>query len=99
MEVEKIDWQFVTDFIVEVLSKVQVYLDQEAINTITMYLTYDEYEMAFEILYLKIMELQNTPPINLAKSLEVGKLLKLDEYAVFDGGFWNKFEHYIIKHQ
>jgi len=43
------------------------------------------------------MKIEDVPKIDLIKSRKVAKLLKLDEESVFDDGFWNKFEQYILE--
>jgi hypothetical protein len=58
-------------------------------------LTYGEYEMSFEGLFIEIMNLATIPPIDFTKALKVARLLKLDEESVFDSDFLIKFEKYI----
>lgn len=89
------NWRSFKDFIQFILTTVQSELDKESIESVTHYIDHDEYEMAFEGLFLEIMKLKSVPDIDLVKSREVGKSLKLNEEAVFDYLFWEKFESYI----
>lgn len=72
-------------------------LDAKSIKFVEHYIKHAEYEMAFEGLFIEIMKIEDVPKIDLIKSRKVAKLLKLDEESVFDDGFWNKFEQYILE--
>lgn len=88
-------WKYIKEFIQFILKTVNLKLDKKSIDSVNHYVDHDEYEMAFEGLFLEIMQLKEILEIDWQKSKEVGKLLKLDEESVFDFDFWNKFEDYI----
>lgn len=92
---EKEIWEYIKKFIQSVLTIVQSSLNEEAIKSVNHYLEHDEYEMAFEGLFIEIMALKEIPKINLLKSKEVGELLNLNKETIFDFEFWNNFENYI----
>lgn len=92
---EKSTWEYIKEFIQSTLTIVQFELDQESIDSVNHYLENDEYEMAFEGLFLEIMKLERNLKIDLKKSKEIAELLKLNEESVFDFDFWKKFESYI----
>lgn len=89
------DCSIIGHFIKTILSIVRSNLNEEAVQEIEHYLNYGEYEMAFEALYLSIMELGPIPKIDFKESMDVAKKLKLDEESVFDARFWDKFQKYI----
>src|SRR5690606_38890134 len=89
------NWKYVNEFIHLTLKTVQQQLDKESIDSVYHYLDHDEFEMAFEGLFLEIMRLERIPEIDLLKSKQVGKLLKLNEESVFDYNFWEKFDNYV----
>lgn len=78
-----------------ILKTVHSKLDKEAIDFVQHYIEHDEYEMAFEGLFIEIMKLEEIPKIDLFKSKEIGKSLKMNEESVFDFDFWNKFDNYV----
>lgn len=90
-------WIYTREFIQSTLALVQFDLDKESIDAINHYLRYDEYEMAFEGLFIEIMSLETIPAVDIARSKEVGQLLKLNEESVFDSNFWRNFEDYVKK--
>jgi len=60
MEVKKGGGDFLDknkDFISNILLRVRSELDDESIKTVEHYIQYDEYEMAFEVLFIEIMKL------------------------------------------
>ena len=94
-KMENETWKYIKEFIQFILKTVNSKLDKESIDSVNHYVDHDEYEMAFEGLFLEIMQLKEIPKIDWQKSKEVGELLKLNEESVFDFDFWNKFENYI----
>lgn len=84
--------QNVIKYIKATLNQCRPFLVHEkTIVHVEHYLHYGEYAMAFEILFLGIMESHKVPKIDFIKGLEIAKSLKLDEEAVYDVNFWNKF--------
>ena len=55
----------------------------------------DRYEMAFEGLFIEIMQCKNPVSIDVKKSVAVAKSLQLDIESVFDANFWNHFKEFI----
>ncbi len=70
-------------------------LSEDSVNEVKHYLACDEFEMAFEGLFLEIMQLENVSNIDLRQGLKVGQLLKLNEGTVFDIKFWEKFVAFV----
>jgi hypothetical protein len=89
------NWKYIKEFIQMTLESIQLKLDKESIDFVSHYINHDEYEMAFEGLFIEIMKLAKAPKIDFIESKKVGELLKLDEESVFDFEFWEKFEEYI----
>jgi hypothetical protein len=75
-----------------VLAEYKNKLDSESISTIKHYLDHDEYEMAFEGLFLDLMK-ENTciDKKILIECISIGKELNIDQSSVFDSEFWTKF--------
>ena len=70
------NWKYIKEFIQRILKSVQLKLDKESVDSVNHYINHDEYEMAFEGLFLEIMKLDKIPKIDLMESKEVGELLK-----------------------
>jgi hypothetical protein len=88
------DWKFIANYINRTLADKKGGLDTESIQSIEHYINCDEYEMAFEILFLEIIT--NKLAIeDKTEALNIGKQLKLDEESVFDINFWGRFEQYL----
>lgn len=92
---DKEKWIYIKEFIENVSNEIKPQLTKSSIDSVSHYLRHDEYEMAFEILFLGIMDLKDISNIDFLESKKVGKLLKLHEESVFDFDFWNKFEEFI----
>ncbi|RYD58285.1 MAG: hypothetical protein EOP56_05010 [Sphingobacteriales bacterium] len=86
------------DFIHSATQQISDSLGSDTVNTIFHYLDHAEYEMAFEILFIELMKLNMAAPIDIAKSRELGVLLRLNEQSVFDSNFWEKFDRYTGKY-
>ena len=89
----------IKEYILLTLEIVESKLDSESIDYINHYINHDEYEMAFEGLFLEIMKLEEIPKIDFLKSKKIGELLKLNEESIFDIDFWYKFKNYLEKIQ
>lgn len=73
-------------------------LDSESIEAVQHYISHDEYEMAFEGLFIDLMALgEITSEENLATYVELGKKMALDQSTVFDGDFWSIFMRFVEK--
>jgi hypothetical protein len=88
----------ISEFIKSTLNQLDKTLDEESINSVNHYLDHNEYEMAFEGLFIEIMQLQSIPQIDLIKAREIAEDLNLNNESVFDFSFWNKFELFTLKH-
>lgn len=86
--------ELVKQFIQNTLSIVESKLDDDSVNSILHYLQHDEYEMAFEGLFLEIMRFDKSPQIDLDLAKKIAVFLKLDEESVFDFDFWMKFKQF-----
>jgi hypothetical protein len=93
----KYDWHSINNFIRKSLEENQDSLDQETIDFVNHYLQYDEYEMAFEGLFIELMDLGQSSNVDLEKSWEIGQELELHKYSIFDETFWVKFEIFARK--
>lgn len=82
-------------FLTDTLNIVKDQLDDESIEAVTHYLSHDEPEMAFEGLFLEIMNLDSHIDLDWERCKSVGMELNLHEESVFDFGFWSKFESFI----
>ena len=65
------------------------------LKEIEHYLNHDEYEMAFEGLFLSIMKSKKKFKIDIGTARKIAIELNLNIESVFDDGFWKKFESYL----
>lgn len=92
----KIDWNKVKNYIEEILRIYCNLLSSECIEAVHHYLDHDEFEMAFEGLFLDLMKIGQIPQlIDSKECIDVAKTLKLDRESVFDADFWKKFLEFI----
>jgi len=70
-------------------------IDTEGRREILRYLDNREYEMAFEGLFLELIRSTRPGDLDPALCRNLGIALGLDRHSVFDGQFWEKFEHYV----
>jgi hypothetical protein len=89
----------IKEFIDSILTQLKSTLDDDTIDSINHYLSHAEYEMAFEGLFIEIMQLTHIPQIDLIKSQLIAKELNLDNESIFDHLFWKKFSQYVEKHK
>jgi hypothetical protein len=82
-------------FIEDSLGILQPVVAEDAFREVKHYLDCDEYEMAFEGLFIELMQLKELPPIDLVKSRQIALLLGLDKESVFKSDFWISFERFI----
>ena len=65
--------------------------DNKTNNAIKHYIEHDEYEMAFEGLFIDIIKQNNwISDKSITYYLEIGMQLSLDKESVFDPDFWMK---------
>jgi hypothetical protein len=72
----------IEEFIERTLSIVQLNIETDAIDAVKHYLYHGEYEIAFEGLFIEIMQLEKVPPIDLHESKRIAMQLKLHEESV-----------------
>ena len=94
---KNIDYKYVEEFVNSILEQLKNILDVDTVNFVQHYLNHDEYEMAFEGLFIEIMKLDKMPKIDFSKSKEIAEILMLDQDSVFDFEFWKKFNDYLEK--
>lgn len=85
----------IIEFIQYSLELMESKLDKASINEVRHYLMHNEYEMAFEGLFIEIIKLGEASNIDLVKSLDIGRALKLDKHSVFEHDFWKKLEDFV----
>jgi thiazole synthase ThiGH ThiG subunit len=88
-------YQEAADFTRLALGQVQYDLVPVEVVEIKHFLSHDECEMAFEGLFISIMKAGVGSKVDLAKALEIGRALELDQHSVWDDLFWSKFTAYI----
>ena len=69
----------VRDFIQAMLEEVSTILDTETRDAVSHYIDHDEYEMAFEGLFIEIMKVEVLPSLDYKKCREIAVLLRLDQ--------------------
>lgn len=70
---------------------------QSIVKEVKHYLACDEFEMAFEGIFLEIMQLEKVSNIDLRQGLKVGQSLKLNEGTVFDIKFWEESQYVTMR--
>jgi hypothetical protein len=92
---EKTSWNKINIFLKSTLNEVGSYLDEDSIKTVNHYIDHDEYEMAFEIIFLEIMKMHKKPVIDYKQTTETALHLKLDKQTIFDIDFWKKYKDWL----
>ncbi len=89
--IDSTDWFEVKEFIEGILNSNRNLLTDETFDEVKGYLDNDEYEMAFEYLFLKLMEIDAEPNIHdKERIIDIARNLHPDEKWIFD-------EHFIEK--
>ena len=71
-------------------------LDSASFRAVQHYLDHDEYEMAFEGLFIELMKANaDMNKSRLETYYNLGQKLGLDKDSVFDGEFWKKFRTFV----
>ncbi len=82
-----------------ILSLLDIYsdiLDADTYNAVMHYLQHGEYEMAFEGLFIDLINANfEIQKIDIDYYFTLGKKLSLNKISIFDYEFWKKFERYI----
>ncbi|MCF6344885.1 MAG: hypothetical protein L3J00_00270 [Thiomicrorhabdus sp.] len=77
------------------LDKYSEQLDIETVEAVQHYIDHNEYEMAYEGLFIELMNLDQKPKnIDFDMYTDLGKGLKIDVESVFDSDFWKKYIQY-----
>ncbi|RQR30250.1 hypothetical protein DIE23_20115 [Burkholderia sp. Bp9143] len=98
MNENEIDYGFVKDQLLLLLEAYGGKLGQETVDAVRHFIGHDEYEMAYEGLFIDLMDIGFDPnEINVDIYRKIGEDLNLNEESVFDEGFWEKFEGYLNK--
>ena len=94
------DWeQLVTEIQSEIDANVSC-IPVERINDIQHYLAHDEYSMAFEYLFLELIERTGAKlTLGPEKANEMALLFNLNDEneCMIDGAFWGKFQTFLAK--
>ncbi len=89
-------WLIAEKSIQTLLNKFTSLLDSESMDAVQYYIDRDEYEMAFEGLFIELMKAKAfIDKSEMELYLKLGQDLGLDEDSVFDSNFWNKFKIYV----
>jgi hypothetical protein len=87
----EINWIEIKRSLEDILNTNRSMISVETFDTILDYLTDDEYEMAFESLFLAFINIDKLPDIiDKEKILNIGMCLNLDEQSIIDDKFWEK---------
>lgn len=95
MEIE--NWREIDGFLEKLLDYCRDDLDADLISNMQEYLEHGEYEMAFEGLFLAIMENGHSPDLDLDKVLDYAIDLKLNEETMYDEDFWEKLKKFVYQ--
>jgi len=88
-------WTEVDNSLRKLMEHCRSKLDNDTITGVEHYLDHDEYEMAFEGLFIDLMEAGFWPPdLSLSYYLEVGKNLGLEKESTFHPNFWEELLAY-----
>lgn len=82
-------------YIENILAKLAGHLEEETVESVSHYLHHGEPEMAFEGLFLDVMEVNPTVDLDWRQCEEIGRQLNLHQASVFDFEFWPKFEEFV----
>lgn len=88
------DWLALRGFLLEVMDKNN--LDDSSVEAVEHYISHSEYEMAFEGLFIELMESKCILTDKQKKmALDFGRQIELDHESVFSTTFWDDFLKYI----
>lgn len=95
---KQIDFFSIKESLMLLLNSYSERLGIETYDAVKHYIDYDEYEMAYEGLFIDLMEINFNPrEIDFEKYLEMGILLNLNKESYFSSNFWLYFNNYISK--
>lgn len=74
----------------------KIELDQKTKDSVSHFLSHDEYEMGYEGLFIEMIKSNYVPSRDeAAEYLKIGRDLGLDRESVFDPEFWEKLVSYL----
>lgn len=90
------DFAHASEFITHTLQQVEALISTEQAGYVRHYLRYDEYEMAFELLFLAIMDHPAPAGVDFAMALNIGTALRLDveDGSIYEVDFFKKLSTY-----
>jgi len=92
----QIDFEWIDKSIMSLLNFYSEKLGVETYETVKNYVEHDEYEMAYEGLFLDLISIKFSPhEIDLPRYLDIGISLKLNKESCFHPDFWSYLTHYI----
>ncbi|WDR87345.1 hypothetical protein [Burkholderia ambifaria] len=98
MNENEMDFTFVKCQLLLLLEAYEGKLGQETVDAVRHFIDHDEYEMAYEGLFIDLMNIAFDPnEISVDIYRKIGEDLNLKEESVFEEGFWEKFEGYLDK--
>lgn len=93
---ESIDADIAKKEIASLLQQCVGILCSEAIREVQHYVEHGEPEMAFEGLFIELIEVGKIPKsVDKVSCLQLGVYLKLDVESVLDDAFWMKFNQFL----
>ena len=96
------DFERARQFILETLQQQEALISAENAGYVRHYVRHDEYEMAFEVLFLSLMEHPRPAAgVDFAQAVEMARELRIDgeEGSVFDADFFTKLSRYATEHK
>ncbi|MCG2617848.1 hypothetical protein LZZ85_26340 [Terrimonas sp. NA20] len=90
----EISFEDIKLFIEQTVGVAVLDIGKESADFVCHYLSHDEYEMAFEALFIEVMKLKSPPLIDLKMANEIAIFLRLNEETVFYPNFWPDFEKF-----
>jgi hypothetical protein len=87
----------VESFLSKVLSlpQIETEIPGDAIAQIEHYMKHNEYEMAFEGLFIEFIRADLNTTMDWDRVLELGEFLNLDKESIFEPKFWEKLNDFI----
>lgn len=96
MNTEKLTDNLVLQFLTSLSGQCEKKISQEGIDLVRHYLRHDEFAMAFEVLFLELIEFNYLPEqTDIETWKKIGLHLGLDAESVIDSTFWPKFIEFI----
>lgn len=70
-------------------------LDNETKSAVQHYVDHDEYEMAFEGMFIDLMKFNEPITLDRDYCIAIAIYLKLDQESVFSPNFWTEFQNFL----